>query len=57
VSSKSLRRFKHRVREITGRSRGTAMDHRLGIPLSYVRGRMGHFGLGSQLKLFDKLGQ
>ena len=57
MSSKSLLRFKHRVREITGRSRGISMDHRLGIPLSYVRGRMGHFGLASQLKLFASLEQ
>ena len=57
VSSKSLQRFKHRVREITGRSRGISMDHRLGILRSYVRGRMGYFGLRSQLKLFDKLDQ
>jgi RNA-directed DNA polymerase len=57
VSSKSLQRFKHRVREITGRSRGISMDHRLGILRSYVRGPMGYFGLGSQLKLFDKLDQ
>ena len=57
VSQKSLKRFKHRIREITGRSRGVSMDHRLGNLRSYVRGWMGYFGLASQSKLFDKLDQ
>jgi RNA-directed DNA polymerase len=57
VSKKSLKRFKQRIREITGRSRGISMDHRLGNLRSYVRGWMGYFGLASQSKLFDKLDQ
>src|SRR5690606_9307510 len=57
VSPKSVKRFKQRIREITGRSRGISMDHRLGNLRSYVRAWMGYFGLASQLKLFDKLDQ
>ena len=55
VSGKSIQRFKHRIREITGRSRGISMEHRLSLLRSYVRGWMGYYGLASQLKLFDRL--
>ncbi|MDP6719179.1 MAG: group II intron reverse transcriptase/maturase [Pirellulaceae bacterium] len=55
VSAKSIQRFKHRIREITGRSRGISMEHRLSLLRSYVRGWMGYYGLASQLKLFDRL--
>ncbi len=57
VSAKSLRRFKRRIREITGRSRGISMARRLGELRRYVRGWMGYFALASQLKLFDRLDQ
>ena len=33
------------------------MEHRLSELRSYVRGWMGYFGLGSQLKLIDRLDQ
>ena len=57
VSAKSQKRFKHQMRQITGRSRGISMDERLSRLRSYVRGWMGYYGLASQLKLFDKLDQ
>jgi RNA-directed DNA polymerase len=57
VSSKSLKRFKHQMREITGRSRGVSMEERLSRLRSYVLGWMGYYGIASQLKLFDKLDQ
>jgi RNA-directed DNA polymerase len=57
VSQKSIHRFRHRIREITGRSRGISMDHRLQELARYVRGWMGYFALASQLKLFASLEQ
>jgi RNA-directed DNA polymerase len=57
VSEKSTQKFKHRIRELTGRSRGISMDHRFSLLRSYVRGWMGYYGLAAQLKLFDRLDQ
>ena len=55
VSPKALAKFKHRIRQITGRSRGISMDRRLAELGRYVRGWMGYFGATSQLKLFARL--
>jgi len=57
VSAKSIQRFKHRVREITGRSRGISMERRLSELRSYLRPWIGYYGLASQLKLFDRFDQ
>jgi len=57
VAAKSIGRFKQRIGEITGRSRGISMERHLGELRRYVRGWMGYFGIASQLKLFDQLDQ
>ena len=57
VSSKSLQRFKHRIREITRRSRGISMERRVGELQRFVRGWMGYYGIASQLKRFARLEQ
>jgi len=57
VSDQSIHRFKHRIREITGRSRGISMARRMSELRTYVRGWMGYFALAAQLKLFDRFDQ
>jgi RNA-directed DNA polymerase len=57
VAAKSIRKFKQRIRELTGRSWGVSMERRLSELRSYLRGWMCYFGLASQLKLFDRLDQ
>jgi RNA-directed DNA polymerase len=44
-SEKSLARFKRRVKELTGRSWGVAMDYRLQKLSEYLRGWMAYFAL------------
>jgi RNA-directed DNA polymerase len=44
-SEKSLTRFKRRVRQLTGRSWGVAMDYRLTKLSEYIRGWMAYFAL------------
>lgn len=57
LSDKSLKRFKRRIRELTGRSRGVSMERRMSELRSYLRGWAGYFSLAMELKLFDKLDQ
>lgn len=57
VSEKSLSKFKRRIRELTGRSRGVSMEQRMSELRSYLRGWMGYFGLAQQSNLFDRLDQ
>lgn len=57
VSEKSLSKFKRRIRELTGRSRGVSMDQRMSELRSYLRGWMGYFGLAQQSNLFERLDQ
>jgi RNA-directed DNA polymerase len=57
VSEKNIQKFKRRIRELTGRSRGISMERRMSELRSYLRGWLGYFGLAAQLKLFDKLDQ
>ncbi|MCA9194824.1 MAG: hypothetical protein KDB03_23800 [Planctomycetales bacterium] len=52
VARKSVRGFKYRIKELTGRSWGVFMAHRLSRLRSYLRGWMGYFGLANQLRLF-----
>ena len=57
VSTKSIQKFKRRIREVTGRSRGISMDWRMGELRTYLRGWLGYFGLAAQLKLFVRFDQ
>jgi len=57
VTEKNVRRFKHRIRELTGRSRGISMDQRLAELRRFLQGWAGYFALAGQLKLFDHFDQ
>ena len=57
VSAKNIQRFKRRIRELTGRSRGISMPQRLTELRRYVQGWMGYFALAAQMRLFEQLDQ
>jgi RNA-directed DNA polymerase len=48
VAPKKLKAFRHRIKELTGRSRGISMERRLTDLNRYVRGWIGYFGLARQ---------
>lgn len=57
VSEKNVQRFKRRIRELTGRSRGISMTQRLAEIRRYVQGWTSYFALAAQMRLFEKLDQ
>ena len=46
VSEKSVSNFKHRLRELTGRSWGVSMEYRLASLRSYIQGWMAYYAIG-----------
>ena len=55
TADKALANFKHRVRELTGRSWGVSMDYRLQQLGRYVRGWMGYFGISQYYRPVPEL--
>jgi hypothetical protein len=47
IADKAIIRFKHRVRELTGRHRGITLERMIRELASYLRGWAGYFGLAS----------
>ena len=54
-TDKALAGFKHRVKELTGRSWGVAMDHRLHKLGQYVRGWTAYFGISQYYRPVPEL--
>jgi len=48
-------RFKHRIRELTGRSWGVSMPYRLYKLAQYLRGWMGYFGISQYYRPVPEL--
>jgi RNA-directed DNA polymerase len=48
IADKAVARFKHRIRELTGRHRGISLDRMIGELVPYLRGWASYFGF-SQL--------
>ena len=57
VSPKALRKFRRRVVEITGRSRGISMQRRLDELRRYHRGWMDYFRLGFPVEVVSPVGR
>ena len=54
-SHRAFEDFKHRVRELTGRSWGVSMSYRLAKLAQYVRGWMGYFGISQYYQPIPEL--
>ena len=54
-TDKALASFKHRVRELTGRSWGVSMEHRLHKLGHYLRGWFGYFGISQYYRPIPEL--
>jgi RNA-directed DNA polymerase len=54
-TDKSVAQFKHRVRELTGRSWGVPMDHRLHKLGQYVRGWTAYYGISQYYRPVPEL--
>lgn len=52
---KSIKRFKTRIREITGRHRGVKLEVVITELKTYMRGWFGYYGIGPGLTFFDGL--
>jgi RNA-directed DNA polymerase len=55
LAEKTLKRFKDRIREITGRNRGISMAARLKELCTYLRGWINYFALAGPERLFGEL--
>lgn len=56
-SEESFADFKHRVKELTGRSWGVSMDYRLNKLGQYLRGWMGYFGKSEYYRIIPEIDQ
>jgi RNA-directed DNA polymerase len=54
-TDKALQNFKHRVRELTGRSWGVSMDYRMHKLNQYLRGWFGYFGISQYYRPIPEL--
>ena len=54
-TDKALAAFKHRIKELTGRSWGVSMEHRLHKLGQYVRGWVGYFGISQYYRPVPEL--
>src|SRR5689334_3837683 len=51
IADKAVTRFKHRVRELTGRYRGVSLERMIGELVPYLRGWAGYFGFSQWREL------